>query len=92
MAMGKIIATWSDDTSVAIYDHETWTVRLYEDRAVYHYPTVRWVGNSGSLAHTTDRITGDTHKALLKIAREQIEDDADYTDRVATEMYKYRNY
>lgn len=80
---GKLIAKWSDDIKVGIWDNEEWTLRLYKDRAILHYPTVRWVNNSGSLHYTSERITGRRHASLLKIAQEQADDAADYTDRVS---------
>lgn len=79
---GKVIALWSDDIKVGIWDNETWTLRLYEDRAVLKYPTVKWANNSGSLDHVSTRITGRIHAALLKLADEQVADAEDYTERV----------
>lgn len=78
----KLIAKWEDTEKVGIWDNETWIVRLYSDRAVCHYPTVRWVNNSGSLDHKSGRITGTYHTALVKLENQQIEDAADYTDKV----------
>lgn len=78
---GKVIATWSDDIKVGIWDNETWTLRLYEDRAVLKYPTVKWINNSGSLDYVSSRITGRIHAALLKVAADQVDDLEDYTER-----------
>lgn len=78
---GKLIAKWSDDIKVGIWDNEEWTLRLYEDRALLKYPTVKWSNNSGSLEHQTTRITGRIHAALIKLAAEQETDAEDYTER-----------
>jgi len=82
-ASRKIIATWSWDVKVGIYDNCTVTVRLYEDRAVHREPYVRWIGNTGGYAERTNRIEGRMHAQLLRIAARQVEDESDYTDRVA---------
>ena len=87
----KLIATWSDDIVVGIYN-STWTVRLYADRAVVRIPYVKWVGNTGGYAERHERITGKLHAELLEIKRQETEDDVDYTGRVArlviyTEQY-----
>lgn len=87
MAKGKLIAKWTDTMQVGIWDNTRWTVRLYEDRAVVHYPTVKWVNNSGSLSEITERWEPtETDKGyferLIKIAAHQADDDADYTEKV----------
>jgi hypothetical protein len=79
---GKLIARWSDDIKVGIWDNEKWTLRLYEDRALLKFPTVSWRGNSGNLEYASTRITGRVHNALLNIAAEQADDDEDYTEQV----------
>jgi hypothetical protein len=79
---GKLIARWSDEITVGIWDDEKWTLRLYEDRALLKFPTVSWRGNSGSLEYASTRITGRVHNALLNIAAEQADDDEDYTEQV----------
>lgn len=89
MANGKLIAKWSDSCKVGIWDNETWTVRLYEDRAVYRHPYVKWVGQSGSLAYLSHRITGKMLTELLEIAKQQVNDSADYTNRVGELTARY---
>ena len=37
-----LIREWSGYEQVAIWDNCKWSVRLYEDRAVYKGHTVRW--------------------------------------------------
>jgi len=86
---GKIITAWKDDIKVGIWDNEEWTLRLYADRAVLHYPTVKWVNNSGSLKYCSMRIEGKTHARLLKIADNQIADDEDYTEEVKELVWDY---
>jgi hypothetical protein len=76
----KLIAEWSRDEQVGIWDNCTATIRLYADRAVYKGNTVRWTNNSGSLAALNRRITGAPHRKLLELAAQQAEDDADYAD------------
>lgn len=78
---GKLIAQWSDDIKVGIWDNEAWTLRLYEDRAVLKYPTVKWSHNSGSLDYVSARITGRIHAALLKVAADQTDSIEDHTER-----------
>ena len=77
-----LVKEWSDYEQVGIWDCCKWSVRLYEDRAVYKGHTVRWVNNSGSLADVHERWTGKVIETLKRIAREEIEDEADYTDQV----------
>jgi len=79
---GQLIAQWSGDIKVGIWDNETWTLRLYPDRAILKYPTVRWVNNSGSLEHRATRIEGKVHAQLLKVAEQETQDAEDYTERV----------
>ncbi len=79
----KLLASWSGDIKVGIYDSE-WSVRLYEDRALVVMPIVKWVGNSGGYAEIKSRITGRDLAKLLDIAKREIEDDAvgDYSEDV----------
>ena len=77
-----LVKEWSDYEQVGIWDNCEWTVRLYEDRAIYKGKTVRWSGNSGSLADVHERWTGKVVETLKRIAREEIADEADYTDQV----------
>jgi hypothetical protein len=53
-----LIREWSGYEDVGIWDNCKWSVRLYEDRAVYKGHTVRWANNSGSLADVHERWTG----------------------------------
>jgi hypothetical protein len=77
-----LVKEWHDYEQVGIWDNCKWTVRLYEDRAIYKGNTVRWSNNSGSLAEIHERWTGKVIETLKRVAREEIEDDADYTDKV----------
>ena len=38
-----LIKEWSDYEQIGIWDHCTWSVRLYADLAIYKGHTVRWV-------------------------------------------------
>ncbi|MDD5358270.1 MAG: hypothetical protein PHX80_03935 [Candidatus Nanoarchaeia archaeon] len=78
----NLIKEWYDYEQVGIWDNCRWSVRLYDDRAIYKGHTVRWVNNSGSLADVHERWTGKVLDQLKKIAQEEKEDDADYTDQV----------
>jgi hypothetical protein len=85
----KLITEWSDTIQVGIYDDCTWSIRLYEDRAVVKMPGVKWVGNSGCYHEYRYRITGSDLTRLLQIAQE---DDADGTEEalsLATDYYRY---
>jgi len=44
-----LVKEWSGYEQVGIWDNCRWSVRLYEDRAIYKGNAVRWVGQSGSL-------------------------------------------
>ena len=77
-----LVREWTGYKQVGIWDDCRWSVRLYEDRAIYKGHTVRWVNNSGSLAEVHERWTGKILEALMRISREEIEDKADYTDEV----------
>ena len=82
-ASRKLIASWSDDIKVGIYDSK-WSVRVYEDRALLVMPTVKWVGQTGGYHEIKSRITGRDLSKLLAIAKSEIEDDAvgEYTEQV----------
>jgi hypothetical protein len=45
-------------------------------------PYVRWTGNSGGLDIARSRLVGRELHQMLDIARQEREDDEDYTDRV----------
>lgn len=77
-----LIREWTDAEKIGIWENCKWSVRLYEDRAVYKGHTVKWTGNNGSLATVHERWTGKVVETLKRIAREEIEDDANYTDTV----------
>lgn len=80
-ASRKLIATWSDDIKVGIWDSE-WTLRLYSDRAILRRPYVKWTGQSGRYAEATHRIMGRDLASLLAIAAQEEADGEDYTERV----------
>lgn len=77
-----LIKEWSGYEQVSIWGNCRWSVRLYEDRAVYKGNGVRWSNNNASLCDVHERWTGKIIERLKRIAREEIEDDADYTDKV----------
>lgn len=79
---GKLAAKWSIKMN-GIWGNAVWTLHLYEDRAILRYPTVKVRGDSVSPGYVTKRITGSRHVALLAVATEQVEDNADYTERAA---------
>lgn len=78
-ASRKLIASWSAEEQVGIWIGK-WSVRLYEDRAIIKIPYVKWANNSGSYAVATHRVTGRDLDRLLKLAAQEREDDADYTE------------
>jgi len=79
---GQLVAQWSGDIKVGIWDNETWMLRLYPDRAILKYPTVRWVNNQGGLEHRATRIEGKVHAQLLKVIEQETQDAEDYTERI----------
>lgn len=83
----RLIVEWTRDEKVGIWDNCTATLRLYSDRAIYKGKTVRWVGNSGSLANDHRRINGRIHAQLLALAMQESEDDADYSDEAFELVY-----
>ncbi len=87
-ASKKLVKKWEYDLQVGIYD-SILIVRLYADRAVARVPHVRWVGSTGGYAERYVRIDGADLAALLRIAQQEIDDDADYTDRVALRVLDY---
>ena len=78
-ASRKLIAKWSDEIQVGIWERCDWSIRLYEDRTIVSMPYVKWVNNSGSLSYRQSRITGAAHARLIALAQQQIDDDADYS-------------
>ena len=78
-ASRKLIKEWNQGCQVGIYENCSSTIRLYSDRAIVRAPYVKWVGNSGNLADSCERITGQRHRALLELATQEVEDSADYT-------------
>lgn len=86
----KLLAEWSWDCSVGIWSNETESVRVYADRAIHKAPCVNWVNNSGSLGETTERYIGQLLKQLKAIAQQEIDDDADYEDRVRELLFQNR--
>jgi len=84
--MSKKIKTWSNDIKVGIWDNETWTLTLYNDKAILHMPYVKWIGNSGSLDEHVTRFDTESGGKMLerfkKIASQEIEDGEDYTERI----------
>lgn len=47
--MTKTLYTITKDVSVGIWDNEQYVARIYPDKIIVETPSVRWVGNSGSL-------------------------------------------
>jgi len=85
-----LIKEWSDYEQIGIWDHCTWSVRLYADRAIYKGPTVRWVNNNGSLVDVHERWTGPVIDRLKEIADLEQADSADYTKDVYLIKVDYR--
>jgi len=87
----KLITTWAGNCKVGIY-HSRWSVRLYSDRAIVRMP---YVGNTSGCAERVTRVIGNTLTALLAVARQQIADDVDYSERVreltALELIDYES-
>ena len=77
-----LIREWTGEEKVGIWENCRWSVRLYEDRAICKSFVVRWGGNTGSLGTSHERHTGVVLETLKRIAREEGEDSADYTERV----------
>ncbi|MCK9432341.1 MAG: hypothetical protein M0R00_05225 [Candidatus Omnitrophica bacterium] len=88
--MRKIIKVWCDDVKVGIWDDE-WELKLYEDAAILHMPYVKWVNNSGTLATHVAKFQADSKQlqGFLTIAREEIEDGEDYTERIRELIWSY---
>jgi len=77
-----LIKEWIGYEQVGIWENCRWSVRLYEDRAIYKGHSVRWVGQSGSLVDVHERWTGKVVDKLKAIAKREVEDEADYIDEV----------
>jgi len=77
----KLVAEWSGQINVGIYDNCTWTIRLYEDRAIVRMPGVKWTGNTGGYHLYRTRETGARLQALLCLARHQSADIEDYAEQ-----------
>ena len=75
----KLVAEWSGRINVGIYDNCTWTIRLYEDRAIVRMPGVKWTGNTGGYHMYRTRETGRKLAALLAIAERETADAEDYS-------------
>lgn len=78
-ASTKLVAEWSGSINVGIYDNCTWSIRLYEDRAIVRMPGVKWQGNSGGYHLYRTRETGRKLAELLAIADRESADAEDYT-------------
>ena len=87
----KLIAEWSGSIDVGIYDNCTWTIRLYEDRAIVRMPGVKWEGNTGGYHLYRTRETGRILRELLALAAEEKSDSEDYSDR-ALEIVTNNNW
>ena len=77
----KLVAEWSGQINVGIYDNCEWTIRLYEDRAIVRMPGVKWVGNTGGYHLYRTRETGRKLAGLLALAAQEKADETDCTDR-----------
>ena len=77
-----LVKEWSGYENVGIWDNCKWSVRLYEDRAIYKGHSVRWVNNSGSLCDVHERWTGKVIDMLKTIHLHECVDEADYTNEV----------
>jgi hypothetical protein len=78
-ASTTLVAEWSGSINVGIYDNCTWSIRLYEDRAIVRMPGVKWQGNSGGYHLYRTRETGRKLAELLAIAARESADAEDYT-------------
>jgi hypothetical protein len=87
----KVIKVWEDWYQVGIWENCKQSVKLYEDRAIIKIPYVKWVNNSGSLDWSTERVTGKMLALLSTIAKQEVEDQEDYTDQVMDCVREY-NY
>jgi hypothetical protein len=76
----KLVAEWSGQIKVGIYDNCSWSIRLYEDRAIVRMPGVEWTGNTGGYHLYKTRETGYKFRDLLAIAKREREDEESYTD------------
>ena len=76
----KVIAKWEWNYSAGIFENCRAIIRLYPDRAVYHYDGIRWIGNTGGCHRYHVRIEGAAHADLLALAAAEIEDESDYTE------------
>lgn len=84
------IKTWRDDIKVGIWDDQ-WSLALYDDKAILHMPYVKWVSNSGTLGTHVTKFPADSqqHQKFLAIAKEEIEDGEDYTERIQELIWEY---
>jgi len=85
----KLVAEWSGRINVGIYDNCTWTIRLYEDRAIVRMPGVKWTGNTGGYHLYRTRETGRKLAALLAIAERETADAEDYSDEALEVVSDY---
>ena len=82
----KLLREWTDTTTVGIYEDCTWTVRLYEDRAIIKMPGVRWTGNTGGYHLYRSRATAEQLAELRAVLAEEREDDEEYDDTLLERM------
>jgi hypothetical protein len=73
----KLVAKWSGELKVGIYERCAWSVRLYEDRAIVRMPYVKWANSSGTLAFWRTVVSDSpTVDAFARLTRDEASDDA----------------
>lgn len=82
----KLLREWTGTITVGIYECCTWTVRLYEDRAVIKMPGVRWTGNTGGYHLYRSRATDEQLAELRAVLAEEQADDEEYDDTLLERM------
>jgi hypothetical protein len=71
----KLLAKWSGELTVGIYERCAWSIRLYEDRAIVRMPYVKWIGQTGTLDFARNVYTGRILRKLLALAADTSEVD-----------------
>jgi hypothetical protein len=77
------ITTWTKDQDLdaGIWVRRAFTITLHETHAVCHGFDVQWDRDESTLQPTRHVIKGEAHRALMTLAHEQFELDAQEGDR-----------
>jgi hypothetical protein len=83
---GKLLREWAGEIDVGIYENCTWSVRLYEDRAVIKMPGVRWTGNTGGYHLYRSRASVEQLRELRAVLADEQADGETYDDNLLERM------